>query len=67
MFLQGKFSEAELLYERSSNIQERMLMSEHPSAASSDNNRAALMIDQVGTVAMIVAGSLEVTYGIGDG
>lgn len=48
--LQGKFLEAEPLYERSQAIREEVLGSEHPDIADSLNNRAVLLTYQVGAV-----------------
>ncbi|CAN0270483.1 unnamed protein product, partial [Ectocarpus fasciculatus] len=41
--IQGKYPEAEPLYERSQAIQEKILGSEHPDVATSFNNRAELL------------------------
>ena len=45
--MQGKDAEAELLYERCQAIQQKVLGSEHPSLATTLNNRAALLTRQV--------------------
>lgn len=44
--LQGNFAEAEPLYERSHAICETVLDPEHPTVASSLNNRVALLLKQ---------------------
>lgn len=44
---QGKYGEAEPLYERSQAIREKMLGPEHPDVAVSLNNRAGLLSTQV--------------------
>lgn len=44
---QGKYAEAEPLYERSQAIREKKLGPEHPSMAGLLNNRAALLKAQV--------------------
>ena len=41
--IQGKFAEAEPLYERSQVIREKVLGPEHPDVAQSLNNRAGLL------------------------
>lgn len=45
--LQGKYEEAEPLYERSQAIREKVLGPEHPDVAQSLNNRAVLLYAQV--------------------
>ncbi|CAB1107478.1 unnamed protein product [Ectocarpus sp. CCAP 1310/34] len=45
--IQGKYMEAEPLYERSQAIQEKVLGLEHPDVASSLNNRVELLRAQV--------------------
>lgn len=45
--LQGKYAEAEPLYERSQAIQEKALGPEHPDLAKSLDNRAVLLQKQV--------------------
>ncbi|CAM9762259.1 unnamed protein product [Ectocarpus sp. 8 AP-2014] len=45
--IQGKYAEAEPLYERSQAIQEKVLGPEHPDVATSLNNRAWLLESQV--------------------
>ncbi|CAN0367181.1 unnamed protein product [Ectocarpus sp. 6 AP-2014] len=44
--IQGKYAEAETLYERSRAIQEKVLGPEHPDVATSLNNRALLLQSQ---------------------
>ena len=44
---QGKYEEAEPLYERCQAIMEKVLGPEHPSLATTLNNRAALFYAQV--------------------
>ncbi len=44
---QGKYAEAEPLYERSQAIREKVLGPEHPDVAQSLNNRAGLLRSQV--------------------
>ena len=44
---QGKYNEAEPLYERSQAIREKVLGPEHPDVAQSLNNRALLLKAQV--------------------
>lgn len=44
---QGKYAEAEPLYERSQVILEKVLGSDHPNVASLLNNRAMLLKNQV--------------------
>lgn len=46
---QGKYTEADPLYERSLAILEKVLGPEHPDLASSLNNRAELLLVQVKT------------------
>ena len=46
---QGKYNEAEPLYERSQAIREKVLGPEHPGVAESLNNRAELLRAQVRT------------------
>lgn len=43
MLVQGKFDEAERLYERGQGIRERVLGPDHPDVADSLNNRADLL------------------------
>lgn len=50
LFAQGKFSEAEQLYESSQAVEEKILGPEHPDVATSLNNRAGLLQDQVRAV-----------------
>lgn len=47
---QGKYAEAEPLYERSLAIREKVLGPEHPLVAQLLNNRAAVFASQVGAV-----------------
>lgn len=47
--MQGKYAEAEPLYERSQAIREKMLGPEHPDVAQSLHNRAELLKKQVDT------------------
>ena len=47
---QGKYAEAEPLYERSQAIREKALGPEHPDVAQSLNNRAFLLKSQVRAV-----------------
>ena len=47
MPLQGKFAEAERLYERCQAIEEKILGPEHPELAIPLNNRANLLKSQV--------------------
>ena len=47
---QGKYDEAEPLYERSQAIDEKVLGPEHPDVAQSLNNRAVLLQNQVRAV-----------------
>ena len=48
--MQGKYAETEPLYERSQTIREKVLGQEHPDVAQSLNNRAGLLMEQVGPV-----------------
>lgn len=48
--IQGKYAEAEPLYERSQAIREKILGPDHPDVAQSLNNRAELLVAQVRTV-----------------
>ena len=45
--MQGKYAEAEPLYQRSQAIREKVLGLEHPDVAQSLNNRAGLLESQV--------------------
>lgn len=47
---QGKYPEAEPLYERSRAIREKVLGPDHPNVAGVLNNQATLLKDQVGVV-----------------
>ena len=47
MPLQGKFAEAERLYERCQAIEEKVLGQEHPDFLTTLNNRANLLHSQV--------------------
>lgn len=46
-YIQGRFAEANLLYERCQSIDEKILGPEHPSLAITLNNRAELLREQV--------------------
>ena len=48
--MQGKYSEAEPLYERCQAIEEKVLGPEHPSLAITLNNRSGLLKNQVRAV-----------------
>ena len=52
--MQGKFAEAERLYERSQAIREKVLGPDHPHVAGSLNNRAALLRAQVRAVRILL-------------
>ena len=49
---QGKYGEAEPLYERSQAIREKVYGPDHPAVAESLNNRAGLLRQQVRAVRM---------------
>ena len=51
---QGKYNEAEPLYERSQAIREKILGPEHPNVAQSLNNRAELLRAQVRAVRILL-------------
>lgn len=51
--IQGKYAEAEPLYERSQAIREKVLGLEHPDVAQSLNDRAGLFADQVSVASKV--------------
>lgn len=50
--MQGKYDDAEPLYERSHAIREKVLGPEHPDVAESLNSRAVLLEKQVSTIGL---------------
>ena len=52
---QGKYADADLLFTRSLAIQEEMLGPDHPDAATSQGNRANLLMKQVSMFSQLKA------------
>lgn len=65
--MQGKFAEAEPVYEQSQAMLENVLGPEHPDVGAVLNNRAALLVDQVRDdnifIYSIAPGALECAWG----